>query len=67
VTRFYSLSPEVTLQAAIITCKDSKIARVQRLLRLRGELKSDSLEALTVGIAEKCLHARAYFATLLPP
>ena len=40
----------------------SKIIRVDLLHKLHDELKYDSLEALTVGIAKDCHDARAFFA-----
>jgi riboflavin kinase/FMN adenylyltransferase len=40
-----------------------KIIRVDLLHKLHDELKYDSLEALTVGIAKDCDDARAYFAS----
>jgi riboflavin kinase/FMN adenylyltransferase len=40
----------------------SKIIRVDLLHKLHDELKYDSLEALTVGIAKDCVDARAFFA-----
>ncbi len=40
----------------------SKIIRVDLLHKLHDELKYDSLEALTVGIARDCDDARAFFA-----
>ena len=40
----------------------SKIIRVDLLHKLHDELKYDSLEALTVGIAKDCDDARAFFA-----
>ncbi len=39
-----------------------KIIRVELLHKLHGELKYDSLEALTKGIAKDCDDARAWFA-----
>lgn len=41
-----------------------KIIRVELLHKLHDELKYDSLEALTRGIAKDCDDARAYFASL---
>ena len=40
-----------------------KIIRVELLHKLHDELKYDSLEALTQGIAKDCDDARAFFAT----
>jgi len=40
-----------------------KIIRVDLLHKLHDELKYDSLDALTVGIAKDCDDARAFFAT----
>jgi riboflavin kinase/FMN adenylyltransferase len=40
----------------------SKIIRVDLLHKLHDELKYDSLDALTVGIAKDCNDARAFFA-----
>jgi riboflavin kinase/FMN adenylyltransferase len=40
----------------------SKIIRVDLLHKLHDELKYDSLEALTLGIAKDCHDARAFFA-----
>ena len=40
-----------------------KIVRVELLHKLHDELKYDSLEALTAGIARDCDDARAYFAS----
>jgi len=40
----------------------SKIIRVDLLHKLHDELKYDSLEALTMGIAKDCDEARAFFA-----
>lgn len=40
-----------------------KIIRVELLRKLHDELKYDSLEALTTGIAKDCEDARAYFAS----
>ena len=40
-----------------------KIIRVELLHKLHDELKYDSLDALTAGIAQDCLDARAYFAS----
>ena len=42
----------------------SKIIRVELLHKLHGELKYDSLDALTRGIAKDCDDARAYLASL---
>ncbi|OHC75092.1 MAG: riboflavin biosynthesis protein RibF [Rhodoferax sp. RIFCSPLOWO2_12_FULL_60_11] len=39
-----------------------KIVRVELLHKLHDELKYDSLDALTAGIAQDCLDARAYFS-----
>jgi riboflavin kinase/FMN adenylyltransferase len=39
-----------------------KIIRVELLHKLHDELKYDSLDALTAGIRQDCLNARAYFA-----
>ena len=39
-----------------------KIIRVELLLKLHDELKYDSLDALTAGIAKDCDDARAFFA-----
>jgi riboflavin kinase/FMN adenylyltransferase len=39
-----------------------KIVRVELLHKLHDELKYDSLDALTAGIAKDCDDARAYFA-----
>jgi len=39
-----------------------KIVRVELLQKLHDELKYDSLDALTTGIAKDCRDARAYFA-----
>ena len=39
-----------------------RIARVELLHKLHDELKYDSLDALTAGIAKDCADARAYFA-----
>ncbi|ABD69166.1 riboflavin kinase / FMN adenylyltransferase [Rhodoferax ferrireducens T118] len=39
-----------------------KIIRVELLHKLHDELKYDSLDALTAGIAQDCLDARAYFS-----
>ena len=39
-----------------------KIIRVDLLHKLHDELKYDSLEALTIGIAKDCVDARAFFA-----
>lgn len=39
-----------------------KIIRVELLHKLHDELKYDSLDALTAGIARDCLDARAYFS-----
>ncbi len=41
-----------------------KIIRVDLLHKLHDELKYDSLDALTQGIARDCADARAFFATL---
>ena len=41
-----------------------KIVRVELLHKLHDERKYDSLDALTAGIRQDCLDARAYFATL---
>ncbi len=38
-----------------------KIIRVELLHKLHDELKYDSLDALSAGITQDCLHARAYF------
>jgi riboflavin kinase / FMN adenylyltransferase len=43
-----------------------KIIRVELLHKLHGELKYDSLDALTNGIAKDCDDARAWFAQGLP-
>jgi riboflavin kinase/FMN adenylyltransferase len=40
-----------------------KIIRVELLHKLHDELKYDSLDALTTGIAKDCEDARAYFAS----
>ena len=40
-----------------------KIARVELLHKLHGELKYDGLDALTAGIAKDCTDARAWFAS----
>ena len=40
-----------------------KIIRVELLHKLHDELKYDSLDALTAGIAKDCADARAYFST----
>ena len=40
-----------------------KIIRVELLHKLHDELKYDSLDALTAGIARDCADARAYFAS----
>ena len=40
-----------------------KIVRVELLHKLHDELKYDSLDALTAGIAKDCEDARAFFAT----
>lgn len=40
-----------------------KIVRVELLHKLHNELKYDSLDALTAGIARDCEDARAFFAT----
>ena len=42
-----------------------KIVRVELLHKLHDELKYDSLDALTTGIAKDCADARAYFASAL--
>ncbi len=39
-----------------------KIIRVELLHKLHDELKYDSLDALTRGIAQDCADARAFFA-----
>ena len=44
-----------------------KIVRVELLHKLHDELKYDSLDALTAGIAQDCLDARAYFSKIAPP
>ena len=44
-----------------------KIIRVELLHKLHDELKYDSLEALTTGIAKDCEDARAYFASAHAP
>ncbi len=44
-----------------------KIARVELLHKLHDELKYDSLQALTEGIAKDCADARAYFASAQAP
>ncbi len=44
-----------------------KIIRVELLHKLHDELKYQGLEALTAGIRQDCLNARAYFAKLAPP
>ena len=44
-----------------------KIVRVELLHKLHDELKYDSLDALTAGIAKDCADARAYFASALAP
>ncbi|WP_373783257.1 bifunctional riboflavin kinase/FAD synthetase, partial [Delftia acidovorans] len=41
-----------------------KIIRVELLHKLHDELKYDSLDALTAGIAKDCDDARAFFATI---
>jgi riboflavin kinase / FMN adenylyltransferase len=41
-----------------------KIIRVDLLHKLHDELKYDSLDALTQGIAQDCNDARAFFAAL---
>ncbi len=41
-----------------------KIVRVELLHKLHDELKYDSLDALTQGIARDCDDARAFFASL---
>jgi riboflavin kinase / FMN adenylyltransferase len=43
-----------------------KIIRVELLHKLHDELKYDSLDALTQGIAQDCADARAFFASLIP-
>ncbi len=40
-----------------------KIVRVELLHKLHDELKYDGLDALTAGISQDCLDARAYLAT----
>ena len=44
-----------------------KIVRVELLHKLHDELKYDSLNALTAGIAKDCDNARAYFASARAP
>ena len=44
-----------------------KIIRVELLHKLHDELKYDSLDALTAGIRQDCLDARAYFSNIAPP
>lgn len=44
-----------------------KIVRVELLHKLHDELKYDSLDALTAGIAKDCDDARAYFASTQAP
>ncbi len=44
-----------------------KIIRVELLHKLHDELKYDSLDALTAGIAKDCDDARAFFATIHTP
>ncbi len=44
-------------------CAYGKIIRVELLHKLHDELKYNSLDDLTTGIAQDCLDARAYFAT----
>ncbi|WP_137894381.1 bifunctional riboflavin kinase/FAD synthetase [Ramlibacter sp. 2FC] len=41
-----------------------KIIRVELLHKLHDELKYDSLDALTAGIARDCVDARAFFASM---
>jgi riboflavin kinase/FMN adenylyltransferase len=41
-----------------------KIIRVELLHKLHDELKYDSMETLTQGIAKDCDDARAFFASL---
>jgi riboflavin kinase/FMN adenylyltransferase len=41
-----------------------KIIRVELLHKLHDELKYDSLDALTAGIARDCDDARAFFASM---
>ena len=43
-----------------------KIIRVELTHKLHDELKYDSLDALTAGIRQDCLDARAYFAKIAP-
>jgi riboflavin kinase/FMN adenylyltransferase len=43
-----------------------KIIRVELLHKLHDELKYDSLDALTAGIAKDCADARAYFGLATP-
>ena len=42
----------------------SKIIRVELLHKLHDELKYDSLDSLTTGIARDCIDARAFFASM---
>lgn len=44
-----------------------KIIRVELLHKLHDELKYDSLDALTAGIRQDCLDARAYFSNIARP
>ena len=44
--------------------KVGKIIRVELLHKLHDELKYDSLDALTAGIARDCDDARAFFASM---
>ena len=44
-----------------------KIIRVELLHKLHDELKYDSLDALTAGIRQDGLDARAYFSNIAPP
>ena len=44
-----------------------KIVRVELLHKLHDELKYESLDALTAGIAKDCADARAYFASAPAP
>ncbi|MDR3017816.1 MAG: bifunctional riboflavin kinase/FAD synthetase [Delftia acidovorans] len=44
-----------------------KIIRVELLHKLHDELKYDSLDALTAGIAKDCDDARAFFSTIHAP
>ena len=44
-----------------------KIIRVELLHKLHDELKYDSLDALTAGIAQDCDDARAFFASISTP